>query len=407
MNFRRSLMKRLIRLTFREGLLKNSASGALRLLGYTTVDAAPYQNGASVQLPAITGVSVSQVTAPQELGAEQKIIREELPPISPLIFSDVVVRSDSSVLCQDGYGLMPSLAFKNKHRVSWENGRSCAFDADGRLVFENRPQEQIVRGICGFAEASYNWYHWLIEILPMIMVAGDLGAEYADWPLLVPEEAFGNATFRETLDLFRGNREVVALRKTHQYRIGELLFCPPPVFGPFNMQRGHWPEPSDYSQNLEVMKSFRSAVLEKLAVTARQDGPRRVFLARPSDVRQYNQDDIIAAARKKDFHIVYLEKLSFREQVQILHDADIVVGPSGAAWAGSLFMRPGTKGLIWVHREYMGGSFFSNLTCASGSQLTYLPVDSSDKISGTRDTAKTAYTLPVDSFVAHVDALTG
>ncbi|WP_425661116.1 glycosyltransferase family 61 protein [Roseobacter sp. EG26] len=293
----------------------------------------------------------------------------------------------------------------NRHRISWENGRSCAFDSGGRLAFETRPEERIPKGICGFGEASYNWYHWLIEILPTIMMAQKLDAGYDDLPLLVPEEALTNATFRETLAFFQGNREIVSLKKTHQYRVGELIFIPPPAYGPFNMHRGYWPNPSDYSQNIDVLKQFRMRILDQLALPKKNDGPRRIFLARPANARQYNQDELTNAAHDMGFDIVRMETLSFREQAHLLHAADLVVGPSGAAWAGSLFMRPGTKGLAWVLKEYKGGSFFSNLSCVSGSQLAYLLVDADQDISGTHDAIAAPYTVPVDTFVQHVKAL--
>lgn len=398
-------MKRLIRLSAGTSGMTYGAFRGLEALGYDVVDVAPYDGSATAELAPITEASISEVSSPLQLGDPPEIYRKTVPPIHPLIFADVTVRSDSSVLCQTRQGLVPRHTVQHRHRISWENGRSCAFDAGGRLVFEKRPEIEIAKGICGFGEASYNWYHWLIEILPMIMLAQDLGSAYQDYPLLVPEEVLANRTFRETLALFQGTREIIPLKSKDQYRVGELVFIPPPVYGPFNMHRGYWPELSDYSQNINVLKRFRAYILEQLDIMPEPDTPRRIFLARAATARQYNQDELIAIAQDMDFESIRMETLSFREQVRILHGAELVVGPSGAAWSGALFMRPEAQGLAWVLKEYTGGSFFSSLSCVSGSQLTYLFVQAEKNISGTHDAITTPYSVPADVFTDRLQAL--
>lgn len=360
-----------------------------------------YENHISKTLGPVFGPATSQVAKPQRPGEDQLIETKDLPPIHPYVFRNVKVRSDSSVLWTGNKATLPKYALDNKHRFTWENGRSCKYEFEGRLFFDNRDIDTLPKGICGFSQGAYNWYHWLIEILPTIMLANNLPREYDKHPLLVPEEILDGPTFRQALELFSGDRQIIPLKKNKQYEIKELIFIPPPVFGPFNMHDGYWPEPSDYVQNIDVMKQFRTSTLERLKIEYDGKGPSRVFMARPPKSRSYNQEEILEAALELGFHIMRPEELSFREQVHVLHNADYVIGPTGAAWANSLFMRPGTKSLIWALKEYDGGCFFSNLTLASQSQMNYCFVEANTKVSNTYEAFLASYELPVDVFRQH------
>ncbi|APX14034.1 glycosyltransferase 61 family protein [Tateyamaria omphalii] len=100
-----------------------------------------------------------------------------------------------------------------------------------------------------------------------------------------------------------------------------------------------------------------------------------------------------------------MEKLSFREQVSLMHNADFVIGPTGAAFANTLFMRPGSQSLVWALREYAGGCFFSNMAHVSGCEMTYCFVEADEPITSTFDAFGASYQLPVDVFCQHLDQL--
>lgn len=51
------------------------------------------------------------------------------------------------------------------------------------------------------------------------------------------------------------------------------------------------------------------------------------------------------------FTFVYMEDLSFCEQVSLMAQAEIIVGPTGAAWTNIIFASPGTKALCWMARD--------------------------------------------------------
>ncbi|UYP67453.1 glycosyltransferase family 61 protein [Thalassobacter stenotrophicus] len=278
-------------------------------------------------------------------------------------------------------------------------------EAVGVTYFKVAKEVYLKKGVCFITPGAANWYHWLIEILPTIMLMQNLPTDYDDYPLLVPEEILSGSTFRETLDLFIGTRPVIALDRDTTYHVGEMVVIPLPASGPFNMHDHQWPVPQDYVNNIGVMQQFRTQTLESLGVTYDGNGPKRLFLARAPGARSYNQDDILEVARAKGFEIMHPERLSFREQVQIMHNADFVAGPTGAAWANSVFMRPGTQSLIWALKEYDCACFFANLGHVAGCQTTYCFVEADTPIKNTSEALSASYMLSPKVFSDHLDAL--
>ena len=130
-----------------------------------------------------------------------------------------------------------------------------------------------------------------------------------------------------------------------------------------------------------------------------------VFLARPSSTRSYNQDEILKVAHAKGFEIIRPEHLSFREQVQMMHNADFVVSPTGAARANMVFMRSGTQSLIWALKEYDSACFFSNLGRLAACHTTYCFVEAATPVKSTEEAFRASYVLSPKVSCDHLDAL--
>lgn len=299
--------------------------------------------------------------------------------------------------------LVPQHAYDNQERFLI--GHEMHAEYQGRVWTNHSPRTPIKKGICVFGQGDANWYHWIAEFIPLALLSQRLPAAYKDFPLLVPQATLEFPSFKDILDLCRGDRSVTVLQDGQQYRVNQLVYIPPPVSGPFNMRDNQWPEPRDYIQNIGVMRLLRDTVLAELGISRTSDGPRKVFLARRPGARSYNQDEIIAAAVSREFEPVLMETLSFREQVQLIHNADYVAGPSGAAFANTLFMKPGSRSLCWTFRQYEGACVFSNLAHMAGSCMQYCFVEAEQKLTNTCDAFSASYTLPVETFCHHLDTL--
>lgn len=404
-NIRRSVLKRVAKA---QKLLWNGSHlsiAVLRAFGYESAKAGVFYDHAAQTLPSVFPASYSEVAKPKRLHEDRLVLREPLPAIQPVLLKNTLFSPGCAMLRTETSALFWPKELERRHRFKRENGRSFVLEANGVCYFNTAKQISIKKGLCAIAPGAANWYHWLIEVLPTIMLMQNLPKAYDDYPLLVPEEVLSGDTFKDTLDLYIGTRPVIGLASDAQYCVGKMVIIPPPVSGPFNMHDHLWPVPEDYLSNIGVMQQFRTQTLDCLGVTYDGNGPKRVFLARPPGTRSYNQDDILKVAHAKGFEIVRAEHLSFREQVQMMHNADFVAAPSGAACANMVFMRPDTKSLIWALKEYDSACFFSNLGHVAGCQTTYCFVEADTPVKSTYEAFSASYVLSPKVFSDHLDAL--
>jgi len=108
----------------------------------------------------------------------------------------------------------------------------------------------------------------------------------------------------------------------------------------------------------------------------------RLFLARGNARRDYNQEEIFSLFEERGFQKVYMETLSLKEQYHLMASAEMVAGPSGAAWTNLLFCRAGTTCISWLAEESSGFSAYSNLANLAGAKMYYLTYRTGTKATG-------------------------
>jgi hypothetical protein len=126
------------------------------------------------------------------------------------------------------------------------------------------------------------------------------------------------------------------------------------------------------------MTQYRSHILAKVKLgrldTAAPTA-QRIFLARENVRRPYNQNEAGTLLEGMGFRSVRLEQLPFTEQVALMAEATIVVGPTGAQWAGWLFSERAV-GLILVPGFLTRSSLFAKLGAPGTSELLELSMNS-------------------------------
>ena len=146
---------------------------------------------------------------------------------------------------------------------------------------------------------------------------------------------------------------------------------------PFQLLNDAKPSWKDYKQNdnvlLEYSSVFKQFLYPKGLNQAFNPRLNKIFLARKDSFRNYNQDKILNIAKKYGFKELYLEKLSLKEQITLFGNAEFVIGPSGAAWAGMVFAKENKlKCLTWMPDHLNEACTFSNLASLLGHELNYI-----------------------------------
>jgi capsular polysaccharide biosynthesis protein len=67
-----------------------------------------------------------------------------------------------------------------------------------------------------------------------------------------------------------------------------------------------------------------------------------------------------------------MEDLDVSQQVAVMANAEIIVGPTGAAWTNILFASAGAKALCWMAEEWGAFSCFSNIAAIVGVEMDYI-----------------------------------
>lgn len=216
--------------------------------------------------------------------------------------------------------------------------------------------------------APYNWYHWIANVLPALDVAnqGDLPARI---PLLLPEEVQRVSQMLEALAIFLAGREVVWLGVDELVSVSNLYWADSPVDdAPFAVAAA---ERRPLRLHPVAMEQFRARVIDSVGRhLSAGSRPSRIFLARrPHSARPYNSDEVESWALDAGFEPVYLEGLSFAEQVALFREATHVVGPTGAAFSNILFAGPSLRALRLHGGAHDYENYFANLAAVSGAQI--------------------------------------
>lgn len=261
--------------------------------------------------------------------------------------------------------------------VVWNRGTLCAL----RVSPEN--QLSYPSGVIISGAAPDNWYHWMINILPTVLLAHVAHDVPKSVPLLIPESAkFGSHA--EALKMLIGaEREVFFVPPGARFSVEDAYVVEQPVreiVALNGRSELDWRDLGGF--NFEVMALFRDFFIKKLAgkkrpVDAAGSGSK-VFLMRDQSRRPYNQDEVRLFLESRGFRTVVLEDLSFGDQIRTFNAAKIIVSTTGAQWTGLLFSEA-ARAVILVPRFLMGSSLFPRLAFLGGSEVTEVEMFTEDK----------------------------
>ena len=243
----------------------------------------------------------------------------------------------------------------------------------GRALIE-APSEirEIDAGLMLFGFQSRQYGHWLLEFVPRLLSFNDPACP-SEYPICVDAEM--PETHRQIIALIdERDRPVVTLPPVAT-RFRELAMAPVPAFFPFDTRQEFpiydaiWPQ--------DILAAVRRKILERLAaegIDFRQTG-RRIFLSRRGFAQRQlvNEAEIIEALRPHGFEVVHPEQLTFAEQVEIYHSAEIIVGSASSALINCIFCQPNARVVALIHESssfYFRG--FTSFVESSGARLLFV-----------------------------------
>ncbi|BFO65962.1 glycosyltransferase family 61 protein [Chryseobacterium sp. KCF3-3] len=284
------------------------------------------------------------------LNIEERYIEVVSPEVSLYQFEDAYIDINSSSILQNDNLIT--------HRSEGErfNEGFVNFHNDKHAKIIKKEVEELEEGFFLGGNGSWNWFHFLIEIMPKITL---LNPKYTS-TVLVNDIVLKVPSMKKILDLFIINKfDVKYLNPGKTYHVKKLYHINDFNHIQFN-RFDNLIKAEGAFYNTEITYNFSNYILEKLVIN--DELPKKLFLYRKNTHRiAENQDQILEYLKKFDFVPICLEELSIEEQASYFKNAEFIIGISGAAWTNLIFCRNQPKAICFTADNAVDFNAFSNL----------------------------------------------
>ena len=247
------------------------------------------------------------------------------------------------------------------------------------LIWRLKKNEIIENGIYLSGPASSNYYHWMIEILPKMQFIEKLDEKFNEFPLLVDQKISQIPSIYKSLKILNNKRRIIFLNCNNAYHVKKLILFSSLESAAFKIKESSSYEVQDFKFYPESIIYIRNCMFDFFNIKNHDViKGKRIFLGRKNSRRKYNQNEIFSFFKKNNFKIIFPEDLTLEEQIKFFHNAEIIAGPTGAAWTNIIFCNKYCRGIIWMEEILEEFSCFSNIASIVGMDLFYLLHDSDE-----------------------------
>ncbi len=290
------------------------------------------------------------------------------PEIKVSVYRDVEIIGGASFLLH-GQNMVYDIAVLKKKTidlvgpvVKWVRGNGTA------AITYTDEGDSIEEGICMFGLASYNYYHFSVEILSRLAYV-DRFPKMRGLPIIVDGIVSTVPNMMKLLETVNQyGHPVIFIKNTCLYRVRRLIYPSYNTWMPINV-KDRILAPDDYLIAKSAVENLREAVLAGV-----ENMPfRKIYLSRMNmgNVRLKNEKTVRDLFEKYGFEIVYPERLSFVEQVRIFSEARYVAGAVGGAMTNLVYCSPGSQ-LICILPEEFKFHLYSTLAYLVGMKVVNL-----------------------------------
>jgi glycosyl transferase family 61 len=320
----------------------------------------------------------SMVFGPKNASGLQPSLNVETPSVELFKFEDAIINAHSSHLIAGDCVYMERLPLLDVSKADYSTG--FVVNHDNLTALINLPKEEeietIKSGIFLGGNGAWNYYHWMIEILPKIEFFQNNKHLFESKKIILPIHVKNIKSFWESFAIFYTGSldDLIFIDIKKPYRVSSLYFITTPSNVLFNSRQ---PESrlEYFYFNLDSLQFIKSGVFDSFnkagaPLKSSKVLPKKFFLARKEgSVRSYNQDAVIHSLAGLNIVPLFLEDLTLQEQVTLFNNAELIIGPSGAAWTNLIFCQEGAKAISWLPEHIGNFSAFSTLANWSGVDM--------------------------------------
>jgi len=203
----------------------------------------------------------------------------------------------------------------------------------------NKNKIKYVKGKVAYlslAGLENNYYHWLIECLGRLYLV-ERSKFKPDYYILSQNMPFK----KEYVKLLGIDENKIIPAESNQIIQADELIVPDFINNwDFIDFRGY-----QHYQKQYLPSWIGNLYKERILPNVQEFAPKRLYISRAKANyrRILNEDELIDVLKKYNFEIIYPEDIGIIEQINLFHNAEIIISPMGAGLGNIVFAKPGTK----------------------------------------------------------------
>jgi capsular polysaccharide biosynthesis protein len=300
------------------------------------------------------------------------------PEVQLLKFDNFTISASCTSFIKANELYIERYANEQNSNAVYDSG--CIFSHNNKYALVRQSDlDYIEKGFFLAGNGSYNYYHWLIEILPKLQFYLELGLHDQGIKLLVPETVKENENLSFLLTSVLGDIEVEIVYVSYYFGLCvKHLYHLTPINNILFNERKIGLTANTLHLRYDSLAFIRSKIECDVPLhDIKTSKVERIFLARKNKgVRSYNQSEIIQLLTKYNFKIIYMEDYDIKQQIFLFKNAKYIVGASGAAWTNLIFCNRLCKALTWLPESIKKFPAFSTLANFANVELTFFTTES-------------------------------
>lgn len=293
------------------------------------------------------------------------------PDIKIYIFENVIGSINSSCFYDDDNAYFDEIFSIHRADANYASG-SLIFHYKKNAIF-NIKKEIIIDENCFFlgGNASFNYYHWLIEILPKILFLNkEIIKKYKIKAIVLNDKVKEISSFMLSFTAVaeENNLKIIFCSENHDLKFKKIIYlsCFNSVLLNSNKNTVKLEDVVFRKSSLDILRNriFSNKYFLNIE-ESKVYFPKKIFLMRGKvseyNKRNYNENEVFEFFKEKGFEAVYAEKYSFFEQAYLFSNAEQIIGPSGAFWTNLIFSSAGTLALSWLPNNFKEFSVYSTI----------------------------------------------
>ena len=216
-------------------------------------------------------------------------------------------------------------------------------------------------------EASGNYYHWLLDLVPRVLLLKHAAQNFSNYDALLLNGSRANYEREILAALGVPPEKIRYVDSRERFQIASAVFP---------------------SMDINVIAPWKVHGLRDLPFSGKQNQHRRLYLsrARAAVRRIANENEISEVLRHRNFEIVEAENLSWPEQANLFAGASVIVAPHGVALANIVFCKPGTR-VVEISTRAGYGDWYWQLAAVAGLSYEVMEAQRSGSFSGPYENA--------------------